>query len=712
MDVKLAAEAGVCFGVARALATVERELKKTGKIYTYGPLINNRLAIESLLEKGVEVLDSLDGEISGTIILRSHGVAPEVYATLEEKGLNYIDCTCPDVKKIHELISGNRAAGRRIIIAGSAIHPEVIGAKGFAGEDCVVIEDEDDIPVLPEGKYALAAQTTFSHQKFDAIADALKKQEIDLILHDTICGATKKRQKSADELSRNVDFMLVIGDRSSSNTLKLYEICKKNCKNTYLIETIRDLELNIFSKNDIIGITAGASTPPAIVKEAFYTMSNLDLAGSGDSFEEMLNESLVTLHTGNIVKGTVINVSGGEVFVNLGYKSDGIIPKNEFSEDPNVDPAEKVKPGDEVEVFVIRVNDGDGNVLLSKKKVDSQHHYDELEAAFNSGEPLSGKVMDVVKGGLIALVHGVRVFIPSSQASNRYVEDLSVFKGQEFRFNIIEFDKSKRRFVAGRKALAAQEQREVKEKVFDSLEPGMKIDGTVSRVVDFGAFVDLGGVDGLIHISELSWGRIKRVKDVLAEGDNVTVTVLEMDRAKGKISLSLKDIDEDPWLEVAKNFPVGSIVTGKVVRMVPFGAFVELQEGIDGLIHISQISSKHVVKPEDELSIGQMIEVKITEIDLNTKRISLSKREADSLMVSDETVDEDDVEEEFEDVAEETEAEAEEVIEEAEAEVEEVEEEAEEVVEETEAEVEEVAAEVEEAVEEAATEAETETEQE
>ena len=650
MNVKLASEAGVCFGVARALAAVEQELQKpgVGKLYTYGPLINNRLAIESLKSKGIEVLDSLDGDISGTIILRSHGVPPEVYFRLEEKNIKYIDCTCRDVKKIHELVSESYAAGRRIIIAGSVEHPEVIGTKGFAGKDCIVIEKVEDIPGLPEGKYALVVQTTFSQEQFDAIADALKKQKADIEIYDTICGATKSRQKAADELSREMDCMLVLGDKSSSNTMKLYKICKKNCKNTFLLETIRDLELNILSKNDKIGITAGASTPPAIVKEAFHTMSNLDITGNTDSFEEMLDESLVTLNTGNIVKGTVINVSNGEVFVNLGYKSDGIIPKNEFSEDPSVDPAEHVKSGDQVEVFVIRVNDGDGNVLLSKKKVDSQHNYDELEAAFSSGEPLDGKILDVVKGGLIALINGVRVFVPSSQASNRFVEDLSVFKGQEFKFNIIEFDKSRRRFVAGRKALAAQEQKERKEKVFDNIEPGMQVEGTVSRIVDFGAFIDLGGVDGLIHISELSWGRVKKVKDVLAEGDHVTATVLDMDRAKGKISLSLKNINEDPWLAVSQKFPVGSVVTGKVVRMVPFGAFVELQEGIDGLIHISQIAARHVVKPEDELSIGEMVEVKITEIDPNTKRISLSKKEAEMPMVAED--------------AEEYEAEAEDVM--------------------------------------------------
>lgn len=347
------------------------------------------------------------------------------------------------------------------------------------------------------------------------------------------------------------------------------------------------------------------------------------------SFEEMLDESFVSLHTGDLVKGTVINVQNGEVMVNLGYKSDGVIPRNEFSDSPDVDPAEVVKPGDEIMVFVVRVNDGDGNVLLSRKKLESQSKFNAIEEAFNNKTPIKGKYTELVKGGLIASIKGMRVFVPSSQVTNRYVEDLSGFIGQEYDFNILEFDRKKRRFIAGRKALATKEINEKKEQVFTNIEVGKQMKGLVNRIVDFGAFVDLGGIDGLIHISELAWSRVKKVTDVLKEGDSVTVTVLDFNKDKGKISLTLKDINNDPWKTVSTKYPIGEVVTGKVVRMVPFGVFVELEDGIDGLVHISQISNKHVVKPEDELSIGQIINVKVLDIDLENKKVSLSKKEAD-----------------------------------------------------------------------------------
>ena len=349
------------------------------------------------------------------------------------------------------------------------------------------------------------------------------------------------------------------------------------------------------------------------------------------SFEEMLNESLVQLRSGEVVKGKVlsINEDNGEVAVDLKYKSDGIIPRSEFSDDDSVNPADVVKVGDEIEVYVVRVNDGDGNVLLSKKKVDADKNFIAIEEAYNEHKTVNGKITDVVKGGLIANVDGVRVFVPSSQISNRYVEDLSSFVGNSYDFEILEFDKSRARtrIVAGRKALAQKEIDEKRAKVFETINVGDRIEGTVSRIVEFGAFVDLGGVDGLIHISEMSWGRVKKVTDVLKVGDKVTVTVLDVNPERGKISLSLKDLNADPWNTAAEKYAVGNVVTGKVVRMVPFGAFVELEEGVDGLVHISQIAYKHVEKPEDELTVGQEIQAKVTELDLDNKKISLSIKE-------------------------------------------------------------------------------------
>ena len=634
MEIFVAKSAGFCFGVNRAVNSVYESLGK-GRIYSYGPIIHNKEVTEDLEKKGVTVINSLDGIESGTVVIRSHGVKKNIYDAIYQKGLNVIDGTCPFVKKIHNIVKANHDAGKSIIIIGDPSHPEVDGINGWCDDTAYIINTAYTGGLDRDREYSAVVQTTYRKDKFDNIINDILKDGINVEIYNTICSATGKRQKEAEELSKKVDKMLVIGDKNSSNTQKLYEICKKNCKYTFYIETIKDLVLNIFSTDDRIGVTAGASTPPAIIKEVVGTMSEnanavVDNVEEELSFQELLDQSLVSLHTGDIVKGTVISVSGEEVNVNLGYKSDGIIPKGEYSSDPNAVPSKELQPGDEIEVFVVRVNDGDGNVLLSKKRIETQKGMEEIQTAFNEGTPVTGKVTEVVKGGIIAVVNGVRVFIPSSQVSNRYIEDLSVFKGEDLTFNIIEFDRAKRRIIGGRKALIEKEIEAKKAALFASIEAGQKIEGTVSRITDFGAFVDLGGVDGLIHISEMSWGRITNPRDVLKEGDKVTAVVLDVDKEKGKISLSLKDIDSNPWNTAAEKYAVGNIVEGKVVRMVPFGAFIELEPGVDGLVHISQIAEKHVVKPEDELNAGEIIKVKVLEVTPEQKKISLSKKQAEA----------------------------------------------------------------------------------
>jgi 4-hydroxy-3-methylbut-2-enyl diphosphate reductase len=630
VEIILSKTAGFCFGVKRA---VELAYSKagSGNVYTYGPIIHNKEVTSDLEKKGVYVTENFDCcKDGGEIIIRSHGVPKSVYDELERRGIKYTDCTCPFVKKIHNIVrEAHSVDGRNIIIIGNATHPEVIGINGWCDNSAVILnslEEAENFQPKEGEKYSLAVQTTFQIDVYNRILECLKNKIPNLKVNYTICSATNDRQKEAVEIAKKVDAMIVLGDKNSSNTRKLYEISKKYCKKVYLCEKILDLELKYVLKCDKIGITAGASTPQAIIKEAIKAMS--DVNSENKSFEEMMEETLVTLHTGDIVKGTVISVSDmGEVLVNLGYKSDGIISKSEFSDDASVNPADVVKAGDEIEVFVIRVNDGEGNVSLSKKRVDADKSYVVIEEAFNNNTTIKGKVTDVVKGGLIASVNGIKVFVPSSQISNRYVDDLTTFKGNEYDFNVLEYDRSKKRIVVGRKALAQKEIDDKKAEVFASISVGSKIEGTVSRIVDFGAFVDLGGVDGLIHISEMSWGRVKKVSDVLKVGDKVTVTVLDVNSEKGKISLTLKDPDADPWKDAEVKYAKGNIVTGKVVRMVSFGAFVELEEGVDGLVHISQIAYKRVEKPEDELQIGQEITAKVTELNLETKKISLSIKE-------------------------------------------------------------------------------------
>ena len=639
-NIRVAESAGFCFGVKRAIEMAYEAIGVEPKLYSYGQLIHNKTVTDDLASKGLQIVENLDGLTEGTLLIRSHGVGKALYDEAEAKGLKILDGTCPFVKKIHDIVHDKLAEGLGIIIVGDGTHPEVIGINGWCENAAVILEDEEAAKTkeIPEKeKYAVVVQTTFRQAKFDKILEILQDRGVNMEVHNTICSATEKRQTEAEELSKTVDKMIVIGGKNSSNTQKLVEICAKNCGNTVHIETICDLVLNNFGKDDKIGITAGASTPPAIIKEVVVTMSEAlenavqNLEGSEEAtFEQMLEESLVTLHTGDVVKGTVIQVVNEEVSVNLGFKSDGIIARGEFSSDPTVIPSKTVQPGDEIEVFVVRVNDGDGNVMLSRKRIEAQKGIEEIEAAYNDKAVVTGTVTNVVKGGLIAVVNGVNVFIPSSQVSNRFIEDLSVFNGQELEFNIIEVDRVKRRFIGGRKALVEQEIAAKRAALFETIQVGSRVNGTVSRLTDFGAFVDLGGVDGLIHISEMSWGRISNPKEVLKEGQEVEVFVLDVDKEKGKISLSLKDADKNPWKLAAEKYAVGSIVEGKVVRMVPFGAFDEEEPGVDGLVHISQIANKHVVKPEDELKVGEIINVKVLEVNPEQKKISLSKRQADA----------------------------------------------------------------------------------
>lgn len=635
MEIIVAKSAGFCFGVNRAIESCYNQIGN-GNIYTYGPLIHNKEVTKDLENKGVKVIDDFENIDNGTIIIRSHGVGKDIYNKLNEKGIEFIDGTCPFVKKIHNIVMDEYDKGKQVIIVGNSDHPEVIGINGWCNKSAIIVDNVEEVEGLNfdnSKKYAVVVQTTFRLSKFEEILNLLKNKIQSIETFNTICSATEERQNEAVKISKKVDKMIVIGDRMSSNTQKLYEICKKNCRNSYNIETIDDLVLNIFSKNDKIGITAGASTPSAIIKEVVRAMSGIDAIKNEENgeltFQQLLDESFVTLHTGDIVKGTVIQISGEEVSVNLGYKSDGVIPRGEFSSDPNVVPSKVLQVGEEIDVFVVRVNDGEGNVLLSKKRIESIKGMEDVEKAYQEKTPVSGKITEVVKGGIIANVNGVRVFIPSSQVSNKFLEDLSVFKGQELTFDIIELDRAKRRIIGSRKAIIAKEENAKKAAVLESIQPGSKVKGTVSRLTDFGAFVDLGGIDGLIHISEMSWGRIKNPKEVLSENDNVEVVVLDVDKEKGKISLSLKNITENPWNNAAEKYALGSIVEGKVVRMVPFGAFIELESGVDGLIHISQISTKHIAKPEDALKIGEIVKVKVIEINPEEKKISLSKKEVD-----------------------------------------------------------------------------------
>lgn len=634
MELILDANAGFCFGVKNAVdkAFKEVENKHDRKIYTYGPLIHNNQVTGRLKEHGVDTINEIDEikDSSAELIIRSHGIAEEKYKLFGEKGLRYIDCTCPYVSAIHKKVRDYYQKGYKIFIVGDKDHPEVIGTNGWCDYTAHILDDEKIVDKLPiYDKICVVAQTTITKKIWDSVVDGIQKKYKDAIIFNTICSATEKRQESAEQLSKTVDCMIVIGSKESSNTNKLYQICKDNCNNAYHIEKAEDLPADALKRFRKVGITAGASTPDWVIKEVIGKMQEINdnVMENQESMMEEYEKTMRSVYAGDTVKGTVIMVTEDEVMVNIGYKSDGIIKKEDYTWEPDANLKELVKAGDEVEVMVVNINDGEGNVVLSKKLLDAEKNWHKIEAAFNEKTPIEGYVKEIVKGGAIVELMGIRAFMPASQFDIRYSEDLSSYVNTKVMVNVIEYDPEKRKVVVSRKVLLKKEQ-EIKEKaVWETIEAGQRLTGEVKRLTDFGAFVDIGGVDGLIHISELSWSRVKHPSEVVKPGHKVEVVVLSVDKEKRKISLGLKQTLPEPWTAAGEKYKVGDIVEVKVLRFSNFGAFVELEPGIDGLVHISQISDKRISKPADALNIGEIVKAKIIDIKNEEKKISLSIRE-------------------------------------------------------------------------------------
>ncbi len=633
MEIVLAKTAGFCFGVGEAIKEINRLVDgKKGIIFTLGPIIHNEQVVKELEEKGVIVANNLESiDHQGTVVIRAHGVVPEIYKELDKRNFIVKDCTCLFVKKIHKLVKEKNEEGYQIIIVGDRNHPEVIGINGWCGNNAIIVEDPGDTENIEptDRKACVVAQTTITEEKWENINKALDKKYKNIERFNTICNATSDRQNEAAEIAKKADIMFIIGGKNSSNTQKLFEISSKYCAETYKIETSGDLpSVNI--KNKIIGVTAGASTPEWIIKEVVKRMTELNKENEM-SFKDAFESSLVTLRTGEIVKGKIIGFNNAEVFVDMGYKSDGIISMEEFTDDPDFNPEESLKVGDEIDVFVVRVNDGEGNVQLSKKKVDSMKVWDTIDESYENKVPVKVKIVEVTKGGVIGSANGVRVFIPASQIGERFVKDLNEYLKQVIYVRIIELNKSKRKIVGSQRVLLQEERSKKMNDIWENIEVGKKYEGIVKSFTDFGAFVDIGGVDGLIHMSELSWKKIKHPSEVLKLGDSVAVTILDFDKEKKRISLGYRKLEDNPWTNAAEKYKAGDIINGKVVRLFPFGAFVELEEGIDGLVHISQISNSRIGKPGDVLHVGQAVEAKITEINTETKKISLSIKEVNPI---------------------------------------------------------------------------------
>ena len=631
MKIIIADNAGFCFGVKRAINMTEEELSKSSNnIYSYGPLIHNPQVVKEYEEQGLKSIAKISEIKEGRIIVRSHGIPKATEELIKDKELILIDCTCPYVKSVHKRVEDFYNKGYNIVIIGDSSHAEVIGINGYCNNEAIIINDIEEIKDISlMDKICVVSQTTNTKEKFLEISNAIKEKAQTVEIFNTICNATTVRQNSTAEVAKQVEAMIVIGGYKSSNTIKLYEISRRHCKNVFHIETIEELSLQKISKFNTIGITAGASTPDWIIKEAVKAMDNLNDNEMTMEMLEAIENSFTRIHKGEVLKGKILFVTDTEVMVNINYRSDGIINRDELSKDPDAKPKDLYKEGDEIDVFVVRVDDGDGNVVLSTKRVDDVKGWEELGTQFENKDIIDAKVLNAVKGGLTVLVNGINGFIPASHVSANYVTDLNQYRGQNLEVKIIDFDIEKRRVILSRKEVERAELDVKKKEVWATLEVDTTIEGVVQRLTDFGAFVDIGGVDGLIHISDLSWNRIKHPSEVVKVGDKVQVKVLALDESRNRISLGLKQTVEEPWEAFKKNVEAGAIVEGTVVNLLDFGAFVRLKDGVDGLLHVSQISKEHINKPSDILKIGEKIMVKIIDVNEDEKRISLSMKDAD-----------------------------------------------------------------------------------
>lgn len=635
----VAESAGFCFGVNRAINILYKLIDENKPACTLGPIIHNMQMVNELREKGVRTIDKIsEAKEDETIVIRSHGVPQSIVDEINERRLDYIDATCPFVSKIHKIVS-ETDDDSIVIIAGDKNHPEVQGIMGHCKSKCYTFKNQEELQelfsIIPQKNYKtikIVAQTTFDLKEWEKSLKSLKNVYTNTKIFDTICNATSIRQREAANISKSVDLMFVIGDKHSSNSFKLYSICSSNCENTFFIETADELPLEMVKKADSIGVTAGASTPARIIKEVLDKMSEVNTSSVNEnelSFEEMLEESLKSMNTNERVMGTVMSIApNGDVSVDVGRKQAGFIPKDEISYDPTVTAQDVLKVGDEIELLIMKTNDQEGTIMLSKKRVDAQKNWEELEALNGSDEIFTGKVIEAVNGGIIVMLKDNRVFIPASQATLSRDEDPSALVGKEVQYRLLEVSRKgrRKRAIGSIKSVLKEKRAEEKAKLLETLAVGNHYKGVVKSLTSYGAFVDIGGVYGMIHISELSWSRIKHPSEVVNVGDEVEVYIKDINEETKKISLGYKKEEDNPWFILKNEYPVGSVVKCKIVGLTTFGAFANIIPGIDGLIHISQIANKRIDKPQDVLSVGQEVEAKIIAIDFDKKRVSLSMR--------------------------------------------------------------------------------------
>ena len=663
----LAETAGFCFGVDRAVNLVYSLVNDGKKVCTLGPIIHNAQLVGDLEQRGVKIIDSIDECPDGyTVVVRTHGVEKSVIDDIENKNIDYVDATCPFVKKIHRIVK-KFDSSVPVLVAGDVNHPEVIGIRSYCNGKSFVFKNDEDLQKILQKyhndknkKIICVSQTTFSLEEWKKCEKIIKKVCTNCEIFDTICNATADRQNEAYEISKKSDAMIVIGGRHSSNTCKLRDVSSAHCR-SFLIETADELKSIDLSPYNVIGVTAGASTPSVIIKEVLKSMSEeikekevettsavteevVETAETADkavkepavkasadgeaSFEELLNESFKENENSKVVTGTVVSITPTEVYVDVpGRKQTGVVAFNDLSAEPIDKCEDVVSVVDEIDLVIMKTDDQDGVLKLSKKLVDAQKGWDDIVAAKENDEILEGTVTQVIRGGVLVTTKGTRVFVPASLSGVPRNQELDSIKGQTVRFKIIDINPSRRRAVGSIKVVADAERKEKQDAVWATLEVGKKMTGTIKSLTSYGAFVDLGGIDGMIHISELSWSRIKHPSEVVKVGDTVEVTIKALDEETRKISLGFKNIEDSPWEIMKRDYPVGSVVDARIVSFATFGAFANILPTVDGLIHISQISWDRIQTPQDVLKIGDVVKAKIIDIDYDKKRVSLSIKE-------------------------------------------------------------------------------------
>ncbi len=616
MKVLLANHYGFCYGVKRAVKIAQDSAGLSGKAYTLGPIIHNPQMVAKLASDGIGMIQDIDEINEGTIIIRSHGVGPETYEKAKKRGLHIVDATCPHVKKAQMAAYTLMEEGYQVIIVGEKKHPEVKSIFEWAGKQAIIVQYKEEIDDIEfTDQVGVVAQTTFSGDEFQNIVDCLAQKVKNIKIERTICNATEQRQEAAVKLANEVDMMIVIGGKNSANTTRLAQLCLQKNLRTHHIETVNELCDEWFTKEiNKIGITAGASTPDWLIEEVYHKMTEMDT---------LLNGEFNEIAQGDIVKGKVVSIHKNEVFVDVGYKSEGIIPMNELALPQPESITDIVQVGSEIDVFVVEV-EGKNGLLLSKIKADKVVAWDKLQDSMNEKAVIHTKVLEAVKAGLVLSVFGVRGFVPASQIDLAYVDDLAQYVGQSFDFVVIELDKEKQKVILSRRILLEAERAHCEEKIFNSLEENQIIIGRVKRLANYGAFVDIGGVDGLLHISDLAWHRVKDPSEIVNIGDEVRVMVTKVDKLTKRIALSLKDVIRDPWLDKVDLIKEGMIVEGIVVKLMDFGVFVRFNHDLEGLVRVNELTDKRVHKIEEVVAVGDKLKVKIMNIDRKNKRIGLS----------------------------------------------------------------------------------------